>query len=60
MDTNNNAVLSQVAEITLSYRPNSKMSDKPQIVSSQSAQGQLGRIKTGVYRRVQGGFAQQG
>ncbi|GGF24457.1 JAB domain-containing protein [Echinicola rosea] len=37
MDTNKNTVLSQVAEITLSYRPNSKMSDKPQIVSSQSA-----------------------
>ncbi|GGF24308.1 JAB domain-containing protein [Echinicola rosea] len=37
MESNNNTVLSQVAEITLSYRPNSKMSDKPQIVSSQSA-----------------------
>ena len=37
MDTNKNTVLSQVAEITLSYRPNSKMSDKPQVVSSQGA-----------------------
>ncbi|QDH81172.1 DNA repair protein [Echinicola soli] len=38
MDTNNtNPVPGQVAEITLSYRPNSKVSEKPQIVSSLSA-----------------------
>ncbi|AWW29397.1 DNA repair protein [Echinicola strongylocentroti] len=38
MDTNNtNFVPSQVAEITLSYRPNSKVSEKPQIVSSLGA-----------------------
>ncbi|QDH78707.1 DNA repair protein [Echinicola soli] len=38
MDTNNkNIVLSQVAEITLSYYPNSRVSEKPQIVSSLAA-----------------------
>ncbi|GAB3659813.1 JAB domain-containing protein [Echinicola sediminis] len=38
MDTNSKDIVSnQVAEIVLSYRPNSKVSEKPQIVSSLTA-----------------------
>ncbi|GGF25119.1 JAB domain-containing protein [Echinicola rosea] len=38
MDSNNKKIaLEQVAEITLSYRPNSRISEKPQIVSSLAA-----------------------
>ncbi|UCS92339.1 JAB domain-containing protein [Echinicola marina] len=38
MDTKNKDIVSnQVAEIVLSYRPNSKVSEKPQIVSSLTA-----------------------
>ncbi|AWW30993.1 DNA repair protein [Echinicola strongylocentroti] len=39
MDSNNkNSTFDQVAEITLSYRPNSKLSEKPKITSSQIAE----------------------
>ena len=38
MDSNNKKLtLDQVAEITLSYRPNSRISEKPHIVSSLAA-----------------------